>query len=155
MDNKKVLIRNLRSISQALGCEANASKFTKLINERAGDNVIDRSYVARILKDSPKDPANISFDKLTTIANALDVDVWQMVHPMGFDSSGRSLASSCALDGNILKRAVKYSISAAEELKTENLDFISEMAEAGYLYMVRGEDEKLGVELAKLSRKYS
>ncbi|WP_278383340.1 hypothetical protein [Alteromonas mediterranea] len=155
MDNKKVLVKNLRAISQALGCETNASKFAKLINERAGDNVIDRSYVARILKDSPKDPANISFDKLSTIANALNVDVWQIVHPMGFDSKGRSLASSSALDGNILKRAVKYSISAAEELKNENLDFISEMAETGYLCMVKGEDEKLGFELAKLSQKYS
>lgn len=155
MDNKKVLVKNLRALSNAFGCDLNASKFAKLINERAGSNVIDRSYVARILKDSDKDPANISLDKLSTIAAALGVDTWQLVHPMGFDENGRSRASSVALDSMILKRAVKYSASAAEELHNDNLDFIAEMAEVGYLCMVTGEEEKLGVQLAKLSRKYS
>lgn len=155
MDTKKVLVRNLRALSQANGCELNASKFTKFLNERAGESIIDRSYVARILKDSEKDPANISFEKLVSISGALNVDVWQLVHPMGFDNDGRSRASGSALDSSLLKRAVKYSASAAEELQTENLDFIAEMAEVGYLCMVKGEEEKLGVELAKLSRRYS
>jgi transcriptional regulator with XRE-family HTH domain len=155
MDTKKVLVRNLRALSQANGCEMNASKFAKLLNEKAGQNIIDRSYVARILKDSEKDPANISFEKLVAIALALDVDAWQLVHPMGFDDKGRSRASGSALDSALLKRAVKYSVSAAEELQTESLDFVAEMAEVGYMCMVTGEEEKLGVELAKLSRRYS
>lgn len=155
MDTKKVLVRNLRALSQANGCELNASKFAKLLNQRAGNSIIDRSYVARILKDSERDPANIGFEKLVSIAMALDVDVWQLIHPMGFDGEGRSRASGSALDATILKRAVKYSVSAAEELQTESLDFIAEMAEVSYMCMATGEEEKLGVELAKLSRRYS
>lgn len=155
MDNKKVLAKNLRDLSKAHGCEMNATKLTKLINDRAGKNVIDKSYIARILKDSEKDPANISLDKLAKISSSLNVDAWQVIHPMGFDSEGRSRASGSALDSSVLKRAVKYSISAAEELETENLDFISELVEASYLHMTTGEEEKLGVQIAKLSRLYA
>lgn len=154
MKDKTLLVKNLRDLAEALGCKTNATKLTQLINERAGKKVIDRSYVARVLKHSEKDPANISLDKFFKICCSLNVDPWQMLHPMGFDSEGRSRASGNVLDSKVLKRAVKYSVSAAAELENTNPDFVSALVETSYHHMVSGNDEKLGIQLAKLSHLY-
>lgn len=150
MDENKVLIKNLLALSVSHGCDGNASKFARLINEKHGKEVIDRSYVSKILKNT----GNITIGKLAAIAEALNVDAWQILHPLGFDENGRSRASGEALDETVLKRSIKYSRSASEELGIEDLDFEAEVAASSYISIASGEEEKLGINLAKLSKSY-
>ena len=108
MSYKEILVNNLKALSQANGCELNASKFTRLINEKAGSAIIDRSYIARIFRNSSKDPANISMGKLFLIADALSIEPWQLVHPSGFDGNGDSKQTRNGkkeLDVNLLRNA--------------------------------------------------
>lgn len=154
MEIQKILVRNIKQLQTVHGLDS-AAKVARFINKHYGEEVIDRSYVARVLKNSEKDPANFTLNKLALVAEGFKVELWQLLNPMGFSASGVSLAASGSVDKRTLKDAVRYSVDAAREVGIDNPDFISEVATEAYEGIATDNKEKLGFTLAKLSQAFS
>lgn len=156
MSVKNTLVRNIKQLSKAVGCEDNGKKLTEYINEKAAGErpVLDRSYMSRLLKNSPSDPANITMDRLEGIAKGLGVEPWQLINPVGFDEDGKSLANLGSIDTSSMAKAVSYARNAQVELGLSNDKFLIECISKTYEAMVTNNEGQLPIILAKLARSY-
>lgn len=156
MSVKNTLVRNIKQLGKAVGCGDNGKKLTEYINERAGGEkpVLDRSYMSRLLKNSPTDPANITMDRLEGIATGLGVEPWQLLNPVGFDDDGKSLANMGSIDVASMTKAVSYARNAQVELGLNNDKFLIECISKTYEAMVTNNEGQLPIILAKLARSY-
>lgn len=132
-----------------------AAELARLINEVNGPKTVDKSYLSKLLKNGDVKTANMTIKKLLQICSAFDVELWQMFNPMGFGENGISLATSGTVDKKTLTAAVKYSVSAAEKLDIEDLNFISEVTTEAYVSIASGSTDDLGVTLAQLTKNYA
>lgn len=154
MEENDILVKNILKLMDVHGFKNNAAQATKHINEVCGDDALDRSYMARILKNSSKDPVNVSVKKISTIAKGFGVEAWQMLNPQGFDDRGFSRAATVALDKNAIRKAVDYSINATTELEIEDQNCIAECITETYSALITGKENSIPTVIAKVVRKY-
>lgn len=153
MELVKVFVRNFESLLSAHG-EKSASAFWNKINEKAGKPVLVPSYWSKIKNsvDTEK-PHNVSLGIIEQTAKALEIEGWQLINPMGFDSHGQSRASTGSPDLKIMEDSVRFAIRAAEsEGREEDITFISKVAVASYEAHVSDQKDDLTFRVLKIAR---
>lgn len=115
---------------------------------------IDKSYVARLIKRKPEDMVNISSTKLASIAGALQVEPWQLLHPAGFDKMGNSKAINSQLDMAKLIKAIRYVNDLSNGLSINDEQFLATATAKAYEAQISGDESSLAVELMQLSKDF-
>lgn len=150
MDIKMHIADNVADLIEAKG--SSAKGVSDITKQNDSLEPIDKSYVARLVKRKPEDMVNISSTKLASIAGALQVEPWQLLHPSGFDSSGNSKAINSQLDIAKLIKAIRYVSDLAGGLSINDEQFLATAIAKTYESQLSGNESSLAVELMQLSK---
>ncbi len=153
MESVKVFVRNFEALMAAHG-EERPSAFCEKINKLVGYRVFGPSYWSKI-KSSLKqgEPQNISLKIVDGTARALNIESWQLINPMGFDSHGQSRASTGSPDSKIMEDSIRFALRAAEkENREEDISFVSKVAVASYMAHVSDQKEDLIFKVLEIAR---
>lgn len=125
-----------------------ANALSSYINKNAKSGGLDRSYVAQIVK---KDGAgvNITLDKLNILAEGLNVQAWQLVHPLGFNCDGISLSINNEVDLTTMTKAISYANTVCVEAKQNSEEFRAKATAIAYASLLN-DSVDLNIELIKL-----
>lgn len=153
MESVKVFVRNFESLMASRG-EDRPSAFCENINKIVGRQVFGSSYWSKIKSSLNKgEPQNISLKIIDGTAEALNIEPWQLINPMGFDSNGQSRASSGSPDSKIMEDSIKFALRAAErESREQDINFVSKVAVASYMAHVSDQKEDLIFQVLDIAR---
>ena len=153
MESVKVFVRNFESLMAAHG-EDRPSAFCEKINKAVGYRVFGHSYWSKIKTSMKKnEPQNISLKIVDGTAQALGVESWQLINPMGFDDHGQSRASSGSPDSKIMEDSIRFALRAAEkENREQDIKFVSKVAVASYNAHVSNSKEDLIFTVLEIAR---
>lgn len=116
---------------------------------------IDRSYVNELITDKEKrKPVNLSMAKLDALAKTLDVEAWQLIHPLGFNDQGNSLSVESDLDMSTIVKAIRYANSVCNESDIDDEEFLAQAIALTYISILKDDGKMLNVELMKLARQF-
>ena len=152
MDIYETLSRNVKQLKKATGLKSAKAVADLSKNKGAG---IDRSYVAELITDKEnKKIVNLSMSKLEALADTFDVDVWQLLHPLGFNEQGKSTTASSDIDINSMVEAVRYATIACKEAEIDDDEFFARAIALTYIAKLKGDEAMLSIELMKLVKQY-
>lgn len=152
MDIKMHIADNVAELIEAKNTTAKG--ISDITKEQETLEPIDKSYVARLVKRKPDDMVNISSTKLASIAGALQIEPWQLLHPAGFDSAGNSKAMTSQLDMAKLIKAIRYVNDLANSLSVHDEQFLAAAIAKSYEAQISGSESALAVELLQLSKDF-
>lgn len=153
MESVKVFVRNFESLMASQG-EDKPSSFCARINRIVGRQIFGPSYWSKIKSSITRgSPQNISLKIIDGTAEALNIEPWQLINPMGFDSNGQSRASSGSPDAKVMEESITFALkAAARENREKDVDFISKVAVASYVAHVSNQKEELIFQVLDIAR---
>jgi len=146
VDIKKLLSLNVISLMKAKGI-ANAKALSELTQSDEGG--LDRSYTAGIIRKGG-DGVNISLAKLDNLSQGLNVEPWQLLHPLGFNEQGTSLTADNDIDLPTLTKAIIYSETVCKETNIDDQEFKAKAIALTYGSFLNNDEDKMNIDLMKL-----
>lgn len=131
--------------------KARGIKNAKALSEltQSEDGGLDRSYTANIVRKGGEG-VNLSLVKLEQLADALNVESWQLLHSLGFNDKGVSLSASSDVDLPTLTKAILYSETVCKETNIDDVDFKAKAVALTYSSFLNNDESKMTIELMKL-----
>lgn len=146
----EILSMNMSARMKHLG-NISAAELSRIISAQGGH--VDQSSISRLKKGD--DTSNPTFSRLNDLARGLDVPLWQLLHPAGFDENGKSkVALTPEVDLFILRQSINDACLTLEEMQIEltDLDALADTIAIYYKGQVSGDYKGVAIEMVTLAR---